>query len=320
MLCLGPTWGIRAVARPDFPRTLAEFQERFGADEDCRRYLVACRWPDGFRCPRCGGRGAHAVAARDLLQCRSCRHQTSVTAGTVLHRTHVPLRLWFAAAYLVTTHTPGFSAVQLQRQFGLARYETAWTMLHKLRRAMLRPERDRLSGVVEVDEAYVGGLEEGRRGGRRRDSGKSIVVGAVEVRGRGSGRVPLALVDDLSAASLVPFVEASVDPGGTVLTDGWQGYAPLRRGYDHRPSTVGDPRNASELLPRVHRTFSNLKTWLKGTHHGVSAKHLPSSVDEFVFRFNRRRTPMAAFQSLLGLSTRHAPTTHKMLYAAEPTG
>jgi transposase-like protein len=309
------------MARPDFPRSLAEFQGRFATEEDCRRYLVACRWPDGFHCPRCGEPDAYELAGRELLQCRSCRHQASATAGTVLHRTRVPLRLWFAAAYLVTTHTPGFSAVQLQRQLGLARYETAWTMLHKLRRAMIRPERDRLSGVVEVDEAYVGGVEEGRRGGRRRDSSKSIVVGAVEVRGRGSGRVRLGVVRDLSAASLVPFVEASVDPGSTVLTDGWQGYAPLRRGYDHRPATVGDdPRNASMLLPRVHRTFSNLKTWLKGTHHGVSAKHLPSYVDEFVFRFNRRRTPMAAFRSLLGLSTRHAPTTHKMLYAAEPTG
>src|SRR3954447_3722817 len=320
MLCRGPPRDVRAMTRPDFPRTLAEFQGRFASEADCRRYLVACRWPDGFRCPRCGEPDAYELAGRELLQCRACRHQISVTAGTVLHRTHVPLRLWFAAAYLVTTHTPGFSAVQLQRQLGLARYETAWAKLHKLRRAMLRPERDRLSGAVEVDEAYVGGLEEGRGGGRRRDSSKSIVVGAVEVRGRGSGRVRLAGIEDLSAASLVPLVEASVDPGSTVLTDGWQGYAPLRRGYDHRPSTVGDPRNASVLLPRVHRTFSNLKTWLKGTHHGVSAKHLPSYVDEFVFRFNRRRTPMAAFQSLLGLSTRHAPTTHKMLYAAESTG
>ena len=227
------------MARPDFPRTLAEFQGRFASEADCRRYLVACRWPDGFRCPRCGDRDAYEVAARGLLQCRSCRHQTSVTAGTVLHRTRVPLQLWFAAAYLVTTHTPGFSAVQLQRQLGLSRYETAWTMLHKLRRAMLRPERDPISGVVEVDETYVGGIEEERRGGRRRDSAKSIVVGAVEVRGRGSGRIRLAVVEDLSAASLVSFVEASVAPGSTLLTDGWQGYAPLRKGYDHRPSTVG---------------------------------------------------------------------------------
>ena len=183
-----------------------------------------------------------------------------------------------------------------------------------------RPERDRLSGVVEVDEAYVGGVEEGRRGGRRRDSAESIVVGAVEVSGRGSGRVRLAVVEDLSAASLASFVAASVAPGGTALTDGWQGYAPLRRDYDHRPSTAGDPRNASRLLPRVHRTFPNPKTRLRGTHHGVSAKHLPHYVDEFVFRLNRRRTPMAAFQSLLGLAAQHAPTPYKMLYAAEPTG
>src|SRR3954453_18538463 len=320
MLCRGPPRDVRPMTRPDFPRTLAEFQGRFASEADCRRYLVACRWPDGFRCPRCGEPDAYELAGRELLQCRACRHQTSVTAGTVLHRTHVPLPLWFAAAYLGTPPTPGFSAVQLQRQLGLGRYETAWTMLHKLRRAMVRPERGRLSGGVEVDEAYVGGVEEGRRGGRQRDGAKPVVVGAVEVRGRGSGRVRLAVVEDLSAASLVPFVEASGAPGSVVLPDGWQGYAPLRKGYDHRPSTVGDPKNASKLFPHVHRTFSNLKTWLQGTHHGVSAKHLPSYVDEFVFRFNRRHTPMAAFQSLLGLSSRHAPTTHKMLYAAEPTG
>jgi transposase-like protein len=172
------------MARPDFPRTLAEFQSRFAAEEDCRRYLMACRWPDGFHCPRCGKGEACELATRELVQCKSCRHQASVTAGTVLHRTRVPLRLWFAAAYLVTTHTPGFSAAQLQRQLGLDRYETAWTMLQKLRRAMLRPDRDRLAGVIEVDETYVGGVEAGRRGGRQRDSTKSIVVGAVEARRR----------------------------------------------------------------------------------------------------------------------------------------
>ena len=308
------------MTRPDFPRTLAEFQRRFTTDDECRRYLVDCRWPEGYQCPRCGHAQAYELSTRGLLQCKSCRHQVSVTAGTVLHRTRVPLQLWFSAAYLVTTHTPGFSAVQLQRQLGLTRYETAWTMLQKLRRAMVRPERDRICGTVEVDETYVGGVEEGRRGGRQRDSNKSIVVGAVEVRGRGSGRIRLAVVEDLSAASLVPFVEASVEPGSILLADGWQGYAPLRKTYDYRPSTVGNPKKAAKLLPRVHQTFSNLKTWLKGTHHGVSSKHLPHYVNEFVFRFNRRRKPMAAFQSLLGLTTQHAPTTHKMLYMADPTG
>ena len=255
-----------------------------------------------------------------MLKCRSCGHQTSVTAGTVLHRSKVPLETWFWAAYLVTTHTPGFSALQLQRQLGLTRYETAWAMLQKLRRAMVRPERDRISGAVEVDETYVGGLEEGRRGGRLRDSSKSIVVAAVEIRGRGTGRIRLAVVQDLSADSLVSFVESAVEPGSIVLSDGWQGYKRLHKYYDHRPTTQGDPSNAAKLLPRVHRTFSNLKTWLSGTHHGVSSKHLPHYINEFVFRFNRRQTPMAAFQSLLGLTARHEPTTYQMLYRGESTG
>lgn len=308
------------MPRPSFPHNLSEFQARFATEEDCHRYLVECRWPEGYRCPRCGHREAYELTTRRLLQCSSCRHQASVTAGTVMHRARVPLHLWFWAAYLVTTHTPGFSALQLQRQIGLTRYETAWTMLQKLRRAMVRPERDRITGPVEVDETYVGGIEEGRRGGRRRDSNKAIVVGAVEVRGRGSGRIRLAVVKDLSADALVPFVEASVEPGSTLLTDGWQGYAPLRHQYDHQPTTIGDPRKAPQPLLRIHRTFSNLKTWLKGTHHGVSAKHLPHYVNEYVFRYNRRRTPMAAFQSLLGLTAQHTPTTYKMLYHAESTG
>ena len=189
----------------------------------------------------------------------------------------------------------------------------------KLRRGMIRPERDCISGIVEVDETYVGGVEEQRRGGRQRDSNKSIVIAAVEVRGRGSGRIRLGVVEDLSAASLVRLSRRRA-PGSTLLVDGGQGYAPLRKMYDYRPATVGEAKNASKLFPRVHRTFSNLKTWLKGTHHGVSSKHLPHYINEFVFRFNRRRTPMAAFQSLLGLTAQYAPTTYKMLYTAESTG
>jgi hypothetical protein len=189
------------------------------------------------------------VAGRGLLQCRACRYQVSVTAGTVMHRTRVSLRDWFWTAYLVTTHTPGFSAWQLQRQLGLGRYETAWTMLQKLRRAMIRPERDRIAGTVEVDESYVGGVEEGRGGGRKRDSSKSIVVAAVEVRGRGTGRIRLGVVPDVSGLSLVGFVEASVAPGSTVRTDGWQGYAPLKQhGYDHRPTTQGAPKEAATCI------------------------------------------------------------------------
>jgi hypothetical protein len=177
------------MGRPDFPRSLAEFRENFATEEACRKYLVACRWPDGFRCTRCGHGAAYAVEARNLLQCRSCRYQVSVTAGTVMHRSRTPLRDGFWAAYLVTTHTPGFSALQLQRQLGLARYETSWTLLHKLRRAMVRPNRDKMAGTVEVDETYIGGVEAGRGGGRRTESTKATVVAAVEVCGRASGRI-----------------------------------------------------------------------------------------------------------------------------------
>jgi transposase-like protein len=194
-------------------------------------------------------------------------------------------------------------------------------MLQKLRRAMVRPERDRIAGPVEVDDAYVGGLEEGRRGGRLRGGSKAIVVAAVEIRGRGSGRIRLGVVKDVSGDSLVGFVAGAVEPGNMVFTDAWMGYVPLKKqGYDHRPKTQGAGKNAATLLPRVHRVFSNLQTWLMGTHHGVGRKHLPHYLNEFVFRFNRRGTPMAAFQTLLGLSGQHTPTTYKMLYAGEPTG
>lgn len=261
------------------------------------------------------------MVTRSLLQCNGCRYQVSATAGTVMHASRTPLRDWFCAAFLVTTHTPGFSALQLQRQLGLTRYETAWVMLQKLRRAMVRPERDRINGTCEIDETYVGGREEGRKGGRQKSEVKSIVVGAAEVKGKSTGRIRLAVVPDFSAGSLAGFVERAVEPGNTVFTDGWQGYFPLpEMGYDHRPKSQGPRKNASQHLPRIHRVFGNLKTWIDGTHHGVSQKHLPHYLDEYVFRFNRRKTPMAAFQTLLGLSGQYQPTTYKMLYADESTG
>jgi transposase-like protein len=231
----------------------------------------------------------------------------------------MPLTLWFWAAYLMTTHTPGLSALQLQRQLGIDSYETAWAILHKLRRAMVRPDRERLKEKVEVDEAYIGGLEAGLKGGRQLLE-KALIVAAVEVRGKASGRVRLQVVPDASAPSLTGFVAANVERGATVLTDGWGAYAPLQgMGYRHRPKTQGPPARAGKILPRVHRVLGNLQTWLRGTHHGVGKQHLQVYLDEFTFRFNRRRTPMAAFQTLLGLATVHGPTTYNMLYDSELT-
>jgi transposase-like protein len=304
------------VARPDFPRSIVEFQHRFADELSCLEYLAASRWPEGYRCPRCGGEKAWVLERRHLWECAACGHQASVTAGTVLHGTRTPLTLWFWGAYLVATHTPGISAVQLKRQLGLARYETAWLMLQKLRRAMMAPEREPLKSEVELDKFFVGGLEEGTHGARQRGE-KSLCAGAIEVRGPGSGRLRLQVVPDASARSLGGFVAASVERGAIVRTDAWPGYAGLRGlGFDHRPRSQRALRVAGrdeDLVPRLHRAVSNLKSWLRGTHRGVSSDHLQVYLDEFVFRFNRRGSPMAAFQTLLGLGALQSPTTYEQI-------
>jgi transposase-like protein len=291
-----------------------EFQERFATEEACRDYLFACRWPDGFRCPRCGCDRAGEETRRNLWVCTACGHQTSVTAGTVMHATRTPLRLWFWAAYLVATHHPGISAKQLQRQLGLSRYETAWLMLQKLRRAMVAPEREPLRREVEVDEFFLGGYEEGLQGSRQR--GKKALCGvAVEVRGQGSGRLRLMTLADAAMPTLTAFATETTAPGATVHTDGWKGYNGLgRAGYDHRPRSQRAASPGEEpYLPRAHRAISNLKAWMHGTHRGVGAPHLQVYLDEYVFRHNRRRTPMAAFQTLLGLGASREPTTYDQI-------
>lgn len=295
-----------------------DFQERFATEAGCLDYLAASRWPDGFACPACGGRRAWVLERRHLWECAGCHRQTSVTAGTVMHGTRTPLRLWFWAGYLVATHHPGISAKQLQRQLGLARYETAWLILQKLRRAMVAPARERLSRAVEIDEFFLGGVEQGQRGGRQR--GKKALCGiAIEVRGHGSGRLRLQVLSDASGASLRAFVQATTAAGAIVHTDGWKGYDRLAKlGYDHRRrSRVAEP--GEQLLPRAHRAVSNLKAWLHGTHRGVGDPHLQVYLDEYVFRHNRRRTPMAAFQTLLGLGALRPPTTYAEMTAREPT-
>jgi hypothetical protein len=304
------------MARPDWPATIMGFQERFASEAVCLDYLAASRWPDGFVCPACGGRRAWVLERRHLWECGDCGQQTSVTAGTVMHGTRTPLRVWFWAAYLVATHHPGISAKQLQRQLGLSRYETAWLILQKLRRAMVAPEREPLKREVEIDEFFLGGLEEGQRGGRQR--GKKALCGiAIEVRGQGSGRLRLAVLADASGRSLGAFAKSTTARGAIVHTDGWTGYLGLSKlGYDHRRrSQLAEP--GEQLLPRAHRAVSNLKAWLHGTHRGVGNPHLQVYLDEFVFRHNRRRTPLAAFQTLLGLGALHAPTTYAEITAGD---
>lgn len=270
----------------DYPRTLLDFEKRFASEEACRDYLTRVRWPDGFRCPRCSGSVAW-VTERGLHHCRGCSLQTSVLAGTLFQDTKKPLYLWFRAMWHITTQKYGANALGLQRVLGLGSYRITWTWLHKLRCAMVRPGRDRLSGSVEVDETYIGGKKSGKRG--RGAAGKALVVIAAEEDGAGIGRVRLCRVKDASAESLEGVVARSVAPGSVIHTDGWSGYCGLgQRGYRHeviRPEgEVGE-----DLLPRVHRVAGLLKRWLLGTYQGaVRFSHLDYYLDEYTFRFNRR--------------------------------
>jgi transposase-like protein len=266
-----------------------ELEVKFATEDACRAYLAGLRWPAGFRCPGCGSTKAWTV--RSLWECSRCGRQTSVTAGTIFQDTRIPLPVWFRAMWWVTTQKNGASALGLQRVLGLKQYRTAWTMLHKLRRAMVRPGRDLLSGRVEVDECYIGGEEEDLPG--RLNLEKALVVLAAQEDGPGIGRIRMRQISNASAESLMPFVQDSVARGSVIHTDGWLGYSPLEsRGYEHEITFLKRKKKTpSELMPRVHRVISLLKRWLIGTHQGaISHKHLDYYLDEFTFRFNRRRS------------------------------
>jgi len=273
----------------DYPRTLSEFGARFSTEEACRDYLIQLRWPDGFRCPRCGHDRAWPVR-RLLLECADCHHQASITAGTIFQDTRKPLQLWFRAIWWATSQKTGTSALGLQRVLGLGSYRTAWSWLHKLRRAMVRPGRDRLDGRVEVDETYIGGVDEGQKGRPRAGSTrKSLVVIAAEEDGEGIGRIRMRRIRQASGDELTAFVQEAIQPGSMVHTDGWNGYSGLTAlGYRHKADFLKDD---ATLLPRVHRVASLLKRWLMGTHQGaVSHEHLDYYLDEYTFRFNRRKS------------------------------
>ena len=271
----------------DYPRTLRELEARFATEQACREYLTRLRWGQEFVCPACDGTEAWPTE-RGLWMCAACGHQASVIAGTIFQgtRTRCPSG---------SGRSGGWSAKKWrQRAWPTARarlggYRTAWTWLHKLRRAMVRPGRDRVSEEVEVDETLVGGLEAG--GGRRHLGKKALVVIAAEVRGRAIGRIRMQRVADASADNLLTFVQHAVQPGSVVITDGLQSYRRLpKRGYRHdRRVLLGRGESAEAVLPRVHRVASLLKRWLLGTHQGgVSREHLDYYLDEFTFRFNRR--------------------------------
>ena len=304
------------VAGRDYPGSYAELLAWFRWEEACLDYLEWLRWPDGFRCRRCVSRSGWRLSA-GRWECSVCGQQTSVTAGTMFDRTRTPLATWFAAAWMMTSQKHGVSAVGVQRALGLGSYQTAWAMLHRYRKAMVRPDRDRLRGLVEVDEAYVGGTEEGV-GGRETET-KAIVAIAVEVKQpKGFGRIRVQRVPDVAQESLIPFVTGAVEPGATVHTDGWQAYWTVPdHGYEHKRTVMRkqtDP--AHVVMPGVHRVSSLLKRWLLGTHQGsVSPEHLDAYLNEFTFRFNRRgsRRRGMLFYRLLEQAVLTGPVTYRSL-------
>jgi transposase-like protein len=295
----------------DYPMSLEDFENEFNTEEACRDYIYGLRWPDGFLCSKCGYRKAWNVG-KVLYECSNCNYQVSVIAGTIFQDTHKPLRTWFRAIWWVTVQKNGASALGLQRVLGIKSYKTAWTWLQKLRRAMVRPERDKLNGVVEVDETYIGGAEAGLRG--RKFIKKALVSVAVEVRGKKLGRIRLQRVKDASGPVLQGFVKESVDVGSKVITDGWDAYKALKGlGYDHEVIIKKDEEN---LLPHVHLVISLLKRWLIGTHQGaVSKEHLDYYLDEYTFRFNRRTSKSRGllFYRLLENAVKIEPKPYKSL-------
>lgn len=269
----------------DYPRTLLELERRFSSEEGCIEYLAALRWAAGWACPRCAGTDAWSIRRARWL-CERCRYEMSVTAGTIFQDSHLPLTIWFRAMWQITSQKNGISALGLQRVLGLGSYKTAWAMLHKLRRAMVRPGREQLAGVVEVDEAYWGGEETGTRG--RKTELKTRIIVAAEEDGNGIGRIRLRTIPNVSKASLHSFIRQSIAPGSVVRTDGWHAYMGLD-GYVHDRQVQMHQPEEEHLLPRAHRVISLLKRWLLGTHQGaVGQEHLDDYLNEFTFRFNRR--------------------------------
>ncbi len=302
-----------------YPRTLMEMEERFTTPEACRAYLFALRWPGGFVCPRCQGRQAWPMS-RALWLCAACRHQASVTAGTIFQDSHLPLTVWLRAMWHVTSQKNGISALGLQRVLGLGSYKTAWALLHKLRRAMVRPGRDRLRGLVEVDETYWGGPEEGLVG--RLTEEKALIIVGVELEEGQMGRIRLRRIPDLTQKVLHGFIGQAIEPGSTVRTDGLAAYLGLE-GYVHDRQIQRRQPPGEHLQPHVHRVVSLLKRWLLGTHQGaVGHEYLDYYLDEFTFRFNRRTSASRGklFYRLVQQAVQIDPVPYAALTQPQPMG
>jgi transposase-like protein len=274
-----------------YPKDFQEFLVLFPNEDSCWQYLIEIRWSDGYVCPHCGSK-KYWLTAKHKVHCSSCEKEISITSGTIFQESKKPLLLWFHIMWWVVAQKTGASAYNLKDFMGFGSYETAWTWLHKLRRAMVRPGREKLSGIIEVDETYIGGDEIGTGKQGRGAEAKSLVVVAAECLGKQIGRVRFKIIPDASKESLLPFIENNLEHGSTVVTDGWKGYSSLStsKEYKHEKKVISSSgMQAHELLPHVHMVDSLVKRWINGTHQGkVSPKYLEYYLDEFAFRFNRK--------------------------------
>jgi transposase-like protein len=296
------------------PDNQLEFEKMFTKEEQCLEYLYQVRFPDGYICPKCDHTDCW-VNSRGLIICRHCKYELSFTAGTIFHNTKLPLTTIFRALWWIVAQKNGVSAVGLQRVLGLGSYRTAWTWLHKFRRLMVVPGREKLTGSVEIDETYVGGKSKGKRG--RGAEGKSVVAIAVEVVGRGTGRVRLDVVPDARKKTLFAFIKDNVESGSTITTDDWRGYKGINlKGYDHKIEIMKVKSGDDELLANVHRVASLLKRWLIGTHQNyIGGENLQYYLDEYTFRYNRRKSKSRGllFYRLIQQAVVHSPVPYKKI-------
>jgi transposase-like protein len=301
------------------PRNLLEFGRQFATEQACVDYLKQARWPHGLGCLHCGSVDGWWLESRRAFKCKDCKQLSFLTAGTVIEKSKTSLRAWFLGAWFLVRHTPGISAMQFQKEAGINRYETAFNILHKLRSPLRQADWPKLRERIEVDETFIGGERHGKRG--RGAWGKSLVIGAAQVRGDYVRRIRLRVIKSAHGEILRRFITDSVDQGSHIFTDMWVGYQRVKEiGYEHTAleSTAGD--QDSTQIPHVHRIFSNLKTWLNGTHHGVSQEHLQAYLNEFCFRFNSRDRVQLAFNDILGLAAMRRGPTYRKLYRAGKKG
>jgi transposase-like protein len=308
------------IAGKDYPTTWIQFLDWFHSEEACHTYLEGLRWPTGFICPKCDASGNTQRSSRGRWVCRTCKYQATVTAGTIFDKTRTEIRVWFSAIWYITNQKHGVSALGLQRVLGLGSYETAWTMLHRLRRAMVRPSRELLTGEVEVDEAYLALTERGKpksSKANKSNTTKLLVVIAVEIlQPKSFGRIRVRRIEKADFINLIPFIRESIDTGASIHTDGSTAYTKLKdEGYEHRRTVhLGSDVQAHDSMPGVHRVAALLQRWLLGTHHGaIQPKQLDYYLDEFVFRFNRRTSKSRGllFYRLVQQAIVTSPVTYK---------